>query len=285
MSEKVGREPVLVSLMVSMAITSQMNDTLMRLMDRPEAPNLYWALANFPPRLPIYRYAMQGERAWIIPSVPSLVRAKAGEELTPQEWRAVFDYAWRLVATDAGRDQKSVPDPVKGTSAELMRKAQDLYVDTHHLPIEQVAQIDPMIVVGEFYFRQYEMAFDDMYKLRGLPYPILLTKAREQAAQAERLRREQPANPLQVFAVESVIKRFAQVDRQLAAMTAVEALRSYAAANNGKLPAKLQDVTETPVPENPATGKPFEYRLENETATLADTQFDPPLTYTIKIRK
>jgi hypothetical protein len=148
-----------------------------------------------------------------------------------------------------------------------------------------VAHVDPMIVVGEFYFRQYEIAFDDMYKLRALPYPVLLPKSREQTLQAERFRREQPANPFQVFAVESSVKRFAQVDRQLAALTAVEALRSYAAANGGKLPARLEDVIDTPVPPNPVTGQPFEYRVENETATLSDAKLDPPLTYTVKIRK
>jgi hypothetical protein len=285
MSDKVGREPVLISLLVSLAITSQMNEALATLMDHPQAPNLYWALAGYPQRLPIYRHAMQGERSWIIPSVPNLVRVKNGEELTAQEWRELFDHAWRVHATDSGNDAAKTPrDPVKATSKDLLHRAQDQYVQTHRLPIEQVAQIDPMIVLGEFYFWQYEIAFDDMYKLKSLPYPQLLPKAREQSHQVTRLRAEQPGNPFQVFAVEPVIKRFAYVDRQLAALTAVEAIRSYAAANDGRLPAKLEDITATPVPENPVTGQPFEYVADAEKATLADAKFDPPLRYTIKIR-
>jgi len=51
------------------------------------------------------------------------------------------------------------------------------------------------------------------------------------------------------------------------------------------LPKRLEDVTETPVPENPATGRPFEYRVENGTATLSDSQSEEALTYTVKIRK
>jgi hypothetical protein len=77
----------------------------------------------------------------------------------------------------------------------------------------------------------------------------------------------------------------ARTDRQTAALAAVEAIRSYAAANGGALPKSLDDVKETPVPENPATGKPFEYRVENDVATLSDTKSESPLTYTIKIRK
>jgi hypothetical protein len=82
-----------------------------------------------------------------------------------------------------------------------------------------------------------------------------------------------------------VVESFARSDRELAALTAVEALRSYAADHDGQLPAKLADVTETPVPENPATGEPFEYQLENGKATLSDSKFEPKLTYTVTIRK
>ena len=97
---------------------------------------------------------------------------------------------------------------------------------------------------------------------------------------------EQPGNPfLPMFDVGKATAKFAQVDRQMAALTTVEAIRSYAAANGGKLPQHLEDITETPAPANPATGKPFEYRVENGSAILSATEMDAPLTYTIRIRK
>ena len=66
-------------------------------------------------------------------------------------------------------------------------------------------------------------------------------------------------------------EKFARADRQLAALTAVEALRAYAAANGGKLPEQLDDVVETPVPANPMTGKPFTYAVSNGVATISDS--------------
>ncbi len=48
MSDKVGRDPTMVSGLVSLAIMSQMNEALTRLMNRPESPNLYWRCAAFP---------------------------------------------------------------------------------------------------------------------------------------------------------------------------------------------------------------------------------------------
>ena len=61
---------------------------------------------------------------------------------------------------------------------------------------------------------------------------------------------------------------FARMDRALAAMRCIEALRLYAAAHDGELPATLDDIKEVPIPLNPVTGKPFGYHLEGKTAVL-----------------
>ena len=41
------------------------------------------------------------------------------------------------------------------------------------------------------------------------------------------------------------------------------------AAQNGKWPAALADVTDVPLPTDPMTGKPFEYRVTGEQGRLA----------------
>jgi hypothetical protein len=57
-------------------------------------------------------------------------------------------------------------------------------------------------------------------------------------------------------------------DRRIAGLRAVEALRLYAASHEGKLPEALSQVKEVPVPDDPATGKPFEYRRDGVAALL-----------------
>jgi hypothetical protein len=63
----------------------------------------------------------------------------------------------------------------------------------------------------------------------------------------------------------------------------VEALRLYAAAHEGRLPATLDQITEVPVPLDPVSGRAFDYRLNGDTAVLTsaekgivnpDTQFE-----------
>ena len=43
----------------------------------------------------------------------------------------------------------------------------------------------------------------------------------------------------------------------------------HAAANGGKLPATLSEVKVVPVPTDPGTGRPFEYRLDGNAATVS----------------
>jgi hypothetical protein len=286
MSDKVGRDPTLVSGLVSLAIMSQMNDALTRLMNRPESPNLYWALAGFPARQATLRHALDTERSYVALSMPSFLRLRSGGQLSPAEWRELFLDIWAII--DVGSESgsaKTHPDPVATASAETTRQAREEYARSHQMTDADVAKVDPIVVLGNFYYQQFVVMFDEQYKLRALPYPELLPRSKQQTEAVAKIREEQPENPFQVYGFAPTVRRFAHADRQLAALTAVEALRSHAATNSGRLPARLDDVTETPVPTNPATGKPFEYRLADGVATLSDNEFLPPLTYTVKIRQ
>jgi hypothetical protein len=298
MSNKVGHETILISGLVANRITGDMNDALAHLMNRPEAMNLYWALLEIRPRHGIFLRAMDGERQWWVTSLPSRSKTRPGEDaallakngadLSGEQWRALIDYVWGIVTV--GAEQQAVVkrvDPVTGATPENLAKAREQYAKVHHVNADQAAKVEPVVALGEYYFAQYLIVWDDMFKLRNLPYPILLSRSTTATAQAEKISKEQPANPFLYSApsLHRAVWAFAKTDRQLAALTAVEAIRSYAAANGGALPKRLEDVTETPVPENPATGKAFEYRVEGDVATLSDAQSEEGLTYTIKIRK
>ena len=60
----------------------------------------------------------------------------------------------------------------------------------------------------------------------------------------------------------------ARVDRKLDVAQIIEAVRLYAAGHGGSLPASLDAITEAPAPLDPATGKPYNYKVNGTTATL-----------------
>jgi tetratricopeptide (TPR) repeat protein len=58
------------------------------------------------------------------------------------------------------------------------------------------------------------------------------------------------------------------LDRRVAGLQCVEALRIYAGAHEGRFPDKLSDLTEATVPDDPVTATPFSYSRTDSTAVL-----------------
>jgi len=59
-----------------------------------------------------------------------------------------------------------------------------------------------------------------------------------------------------------------RLDGFVAALECIEGLRHFAACHDGRLPAQLSDITGVELPNDPATGKPFVYRVEGSKAVL-----------------
>jgi hypothetical protein len=116
------------------------------------------------------------------------------------------------------------------------------------------------IAVGARICRQLEQFIQspnapNLYEaLRNLPRPFI-----DLTSQAKW---EEPEIREKAFLL---VKR---LDRHVAALQCIEALRLYAGTHEGKFPDKLSDVTEMPVPDDPVTEKPFAYRRTGTQAAL-----------------
>jgi hypothetical protein len=106
----------------------------------------------------------------------------------------------------------------------------------------------------------------------------------------------EPVKPKPLFgiflaALNKVRRAQGRLEQRIALLRHVEALRLYAAAHEGKLPAKLTEI-DLPLPVDPFTGKPFRYELADGVVHLRGT---PPkgdernpaynIHYEITIRK
>ncbi len=125
-------------------------------------------------------------------------------------------------------------------------------------------------VVARALVGQYRDLRDEQFKLSYLPWREARTRINEAEA---RLKSVKPG-PLTVLAelqssILNCLEAQMKLDRRVAALRVVEAVRLYAASHDGKLPEELSQITEVPVPDDPATGKPFEYRRDGAAAVLA----------------
>jgi hypothetical protein len=83
----------------------------------------------------------------------------------------------------------------------------------------------------------------------------------------------------------------AKLDRKVAALRVIEAIRLHAAHHDGKLPAALDDITLVPIPIDPLSGKPFEYTVDDGAFTLEAkllegmVRRDAGLRYEVQVRR
>ena len=107
--------------------------------------------------------------------------------------------------------------------------------------------------------REYAVRHDDLTRFLNLPVWELDSQAGAD-----------PSDALFADLLPDVVKlrrARAQLDREVALLGIVEALRLHAAAHEGQLPARLADIG-VPMPVDPVTGKPFDYDAEGATAHL-----------------
>ncbi len=296
LARAVGDGGPLICGMVGVGIAAIGDEGLAKLMDRPDGPNLYWALATMPDPVVSFRRSMDAERRLQAGSMPASATARTADA-RPGDWD------FMLNASEGVRRGPGHAGPT--TAPSSMMSAADTafvaafvsahpevagyYARRHVEDAAAAAKVDPAILYATYVVGRFQDGSDEFYKLLGQPYPVLIrmTNGLAAADQKEGLDRFN-LFALLVPSLARSVKGFAQGDRTRAALTAVEALRSYAAAHGGRLPDRLADVTDTPVPDNPVTGRPFEYRLGNGTATLGDHDpllADRPLEYTVRIRR
>jgi len=131
-------------------------------------------------------------------------------------------------------------------------------------------------VIAIYSERNYRRFADEWEKLWQVPYARSIEMARrlDQKIYAARPLGESVDREILPFAMLLLpalqASQAAQVrlDREVASLRVIEALRMYAADHDGRLPARLEDIDQVPVPNNPATEKPFVYRLDGATAVL-----------------
>ncbi len=119
-------------------------------------------------------------------------------------------------------------------------------------------------------YQSYQQYRDDVYKWSGLPY-YQANKGRQESAMSRvwELRGRVLLKLLTSLlgATRGAGMVAARLDRQLDALQCVEAIRIFTQTHH-KLPDRLDELAETPIPFDPMTGQPFGYRVDGDHASL-----------------
>ena len=256
------------------------------------APNLYWALALLSPRQSDLWEADDRETAWMWYTAPAL-RHRSGKDWTDEEFRAFYH---RMLS------EAQIIDGLKNEESPLMYMTMiaqgtapaRAWLLSHRYTQKDIDNLTAEQAVRIYFVDSYRQYVDEIHKWKKLPY----WEAAPRLAAAERSLiqfSQTHYNPLlkrvAYLRVTRYIASTANLERQIAIQTVIEALRDYAAGHGNQWPKSLSEIQEIPVPSDPMTGEPFEYRVSGATAILASRSLPlirfvglHPLEYRLTIR-
>jgi hypothetical protein len=291
---------LLIPSLIACGIAGMNSDTLQAFVQHPKAPNLYWALTDLPSPLVDCRDAVNLEALSLEYTFPQLAVFRS-RRLTAEEARRQSDELlarWFRVIKDygAGTSFKTLDEArLKFASAAKAANDKQVLLDSGWSKADVVA-MPPEQVAWLILDYRWRIGRDELLKWAGVTPPQRNAGARR--AQ-ERLKEslsteESPLADFDLTGFLPVTYTYAAVDRRdrmIALFRVIEALRIYAAAHHGALPASLQQIGEVPIPVDPATGQPFRFKPdENGAASLETPRLDRDNRlygrhYVIRVRK
>jgi hypothetical protein len=274
LARDIAAEPLLINALVGVAEAQTGHRAVIELIGAADSPNLYWALGELPQPFVDMRAATRFEMSGSFRVFPFMINAETTEH-SPEEWARLLAAA----LTDVGPLIESGPNfnefgaraAVTGLSAVTYPPAKQRLIAAgfdaqrvERMPVGQVIAIDAA--------REYRRLADEAEKWWYVPY----REARQHSADADK--QLTSGNKFEggygrflasmlLPALSNARSSQMRLEWQTGGLQTVEAIRMHAAAT-GKLPTTLEEIKIVPLPENPATGEPYRYRLDGKTGTL-----------------
>ena len=268
----VGKGPYFINVLIGISIASQMLAIVEEWVGLPDAPNLYWPLTALPRPLIPARDSMENEQKTLdtfIPELDELERPRADAEwsLLLSRYHERKSYWMKLLAAGGSSNEPylSKPMDLETFKSSLLPEAQAFVKDRRG---SIVGWSDDRVLV-HYVAGRYREFRDDLFKQGYLP----VTEATGLWPDVDKRVHALKSSPFALFAaftpaIAAVQSTESRLDRNVAALRVVEAVRLQAHADGGKLPESLAKVTAVPVPLDPSTGRPFEERREGEVLSV-----------------
>jgi hypothetical protein len=270
-----AQTPFYVTQLMAVAIDRTMLDRTAELISQPDSPNLYWALSTLPDSLiELGRTAsLEGDFFRLsFPAVDDLDR--------PRERAEWMKMASQLVVVLDEFDE--LPKHPKQDESALVRRllaqwaqaARDELAELMSMSAEKVAAMSDEEAGIRWYVRN-RLAIDQRAAA------VIRLPPREAWPQLARLRDDVQAlhensgtKKSDDFDSTSIYLSIWSLKRKVQLLRIIEAVRDHLATHDGKLPAGLDDIAELPIPLDPLTDQPFEWRVFQNNAAILKA---PPL--------
>ncbi len=264
LAQNVSRLNDSIAILTAAQCLSRANMTLLEFVAQPNAPNMYWAIAQLPHPIISDVAAMETRLAMFENLVPEFT------EIDESQWS---DQRWKRVAMEVFEtlaDAKTLGS-ASGETGEKMdaealflkaslagvttAKKRLLAAGTDAMKIEKMSVSQIMLLDAK---HEYEKAKSEFQTMIYMPIPdsILMQRRRNEAYSPESLQNNLGANIFNTFGPLNLHLQVAEVQQELDLIRIIEAMRLHA-AETGSLPLSLDEIKSVSIPLDPVTGKPF----------------------------
>ncbi len=281
------QEPFLVSNLVGTACANIGLQQAYYLSEHPDAPNLYWAIAQLPNPLINLDQSLAYEREFLFEQVKALREV----DDTPKPdgyWSEFIDrFADSIQGVGAPFDELKTLGKAGITIAigSNVLKAREYLVDIEGMSSDKLDKLPNTQIFFLAMRRFYERYRDEEFKYSFLPVHARQTSNVTSTGIGKMITKYGLITlPTSLFlpAVQAAQSASLRTQQQLALWQTIESIRHHLATHENKLPATLKEL-ELPAPYDPLTNGPFEYVMHASGATLKGAA-NPGLQYQFELR-
>jgi len=290
----IGNGPFTIQNIIGTSIARRTLKEVEWLIQSPAAPNMYWALTALPHPLLDMRRSLQMEMDAVYARLPELRRLK-NEVLSDDDVIEIWKKATAIQGTKPGDllEAAFVNTYLVAAATKTYPKAKQ-YLLARGKTAEEVESLPKLYVVLLYQHDRNRRLCDAMLKWCDVPYWQAAARLKEFDEASRAMDGDMDvitmAFSISMPWIRVVYLRNAYMERDLAMLRCVEAIRMYAAGRDSKLPQALSDITEVPIPADPVHGRAFSYQVAEGKAVIESPA--PPgeaardgLRYEIAIRQ
>jgi len=264
MGRSIAQGPTVIQDLVGTAITALLLKEVESLIQMPDSPNLYWALTALPDPMIDMHSSLEYEREVLFVEFPQL-RNLESEVLAPAQASAIISDFMKKIQT-LGGGTGDVPFQGLLPVGWVMMHYSDAkeFLARKGYSQERIEALPAAQTVLIYQKQEYLEMLDNMFKWFEIPY--YQAQPHLQKAQ-KRLNNHFNTKGIKanffctlIPALSRIDFLQARLDRNIALLRTVEAIRMFAADHSGQLPGSLTEITSVPIPADPVTGKDFIYR-------------------------
>jgi hypothetical protein len=264
LSRHLGEHPTEVANLVGLWAAHLSLSAIGEMVQQPKCPNLYWALTDLPSPLVDLRRGIQGERTRIAAEMRLIRDDEAMSDSELESLVSRLSGVINFAREQSGQPPRTVRAALNASTrdVEAVRSARGRLVQAG-IKQEKIGKYPAMQVILLDQKQRYEVERDDRLKLLSVPVwqGECSTAGTKPAGGAS-----SPLGDL-LPNIDKLRVEQAELERQLALLRHVEAIRMYAALHDSRPPVRADELS-VPLPLDPLSGKPFTYSLEASTAHI-----------------